>query len=49
MHEVTRDAADLRVGNRLDDDAVAGPVVAEPADVVGLRRRGGEAEQQDLG
>src|SRR5271157_1490569 len=49
MHEVTGDAADLRVGNRLDDDTVAGPVVAEPADLVRSRYPGGQAEKQDQG
>src|SRR6516225_10866824 len=43
-HEMTSDAADLRVGNGLDDHAVTRPVVAEPADLVGSRYPGGQAE-----
>ena len=38
MGDVAGHALDLGVGNRLDHDVVTGPVVAEPPDLVGLRR-----------
>jgi len=44
---MTSHTGDLGVGNGLDDHAVAGPVIAEPADILGARYRGGQAEQQD--
>ena len=49
MHEMARDAADLWVGYRLNDDAIAGPVVAKPADIFGSGYRGGEAQEQGQG
>ena len=36
-------------GNYLDDNTVAGPVIAEPANILGSRYRGREAQEQDQG
>ena len=46
MDDVTSDAGDLRIGEGLDDQPVAGPVVAETAHLFRLRPTRGEAEEE---
>ncbi len=47
MDEVTGDAADLRVGDRLHNNAITGPVVAGPADLIRSRHPGDRYESLD--
>jgi len=46
-NEVTDHSTDLRVGDRLDEDPVACPVVAEPADHLRCDTPTEKAEDQD--